>query len=331
MYEEFYNFHAKPFCLNPDPHFFFGSKEHKRVLAYMRYGIKQAEGFIVVTGDVGTGKTTLVSTLLEELESNRSVVASQLVTTQLEPDDLLRMVASSFKIPYEGFSKAMLLEKLEEFLRKKAKDKKRVLLIVDEVQNLLPHSLEELRMLSNFQDGTRPLLQSFLLGQAEFRDTVRNENLEQFRQRIIASYHLGPLGVDETRGYIEHRLRIAGWHSDPVITDDAYQGIFKYTCGVPRRINTLCDRLFLYSYLEELHTINIETVNNVITELEEELPYTNKDHHREDNNGKEFPIENEVVTKSLEKRISDIESRLSDIENVAESARGLVSFFLKKK
>ncbi|MCK5091174.1 MAG: XrtA-associated ATPase, partial [Gammaproteobacteria bacterium] len=298
MYEEFYNLQTKPFGLNPDPHFFFGSKEHKRVLAYMRYGIKQAEGFIVVTGDVGTGKTTLVSTLLEELESNKNVIASQLVTTQLEPDDLLRMVASSFKIPYEGFSKAMLLEKLEIFLRKKAKEKKRVLLIVDEVQNLLPHSLEELRMLSNYQDGARPLLQSFLLGQAEFRDTVRNENLEQFRQRIIASYHLGPLGVDETRGYIEHRLRVAGWHDDPVLTDDAYQGIYKFTCGVPRRINTLCDRLFLYSYLEELHTINNETVNNVITELEEELPYTDKGCSQEDDKGKEYAIDNEVIDKS---------------------------------
>lgn len=297
----------------------------------MRYGIKQAEGFIVVTGDVGTGKTTLVRTLLEELESNRNVVASQLVTTQLEPDDLLRMVASSFKVPYEGFSKAMLLEKLEVFLRKKAKEKKRVLLIVDEVQNLLPHSLEELRMLSNYQDGNRPLLQSFLLGQAEFRDTLRSENLEQFRQRIIASYHLGPLGADEARAYIEHRLRIAGWHDDPVLTDDAYQSIYNFTRGVPRRINTLCDRLFLYSYLEELHTINNETVNNVITELEEELPYTDKGHLREDDNRKEQAIDNGVIDKSLEKRISDIENRLGNIENVVENVRGLVEFFLKKK
>ena len=136
--------------------------------------------------------------------------------------------------------------------------------------------------------------------------------------------------ADETRGYIEHRLRVSGWQDEPVLTDDAYQSLYKYTCGVPRRINTLCDRLFLYSYLEELHTINTETVNNVIAELEEELPYTDKEPQQEGDNGKENTSEKMVLAESLENRISNIENRLGAIENVVESARGLVRFFLNK-
>lgn len=270
MYESFYNLSAKPFALSPDPSFYYGSKEHNRVLAYLRYGLNQGEGFVVVTGDVGAGKTTLVGTLLSEITANTNIIASQLVTTQLGPDDLLRMVAASFRLVHEGVAKATLLKNIETFLRQQERYNKRVLLIIDEAQNLGPHSLEELRMLSNFMVGNKSLLQSFLLGQAEFRDTLAGDNLEQFRQRVIASYHLGPLGADETRGYVEHRMKVVGWKDDPEFSDDAYEAIYKYTHGVPRRINTLCDRVLLYSYLEELHQISGETVNEVTKELGEE-------------------------------------------------------------
>lgn len=270
MYESFYNLSAKPFALSPDPSFYYGSKEHNRVLAYLRYGLNQGEGFVVVTGDVGAGKTTLVGTLLAEITANTNIIASQLVTTQLGPDDLLRMVAASFRLAHEGVTKASLLKNIETFLRQQERYNKRVLLIIDEAQNLGSHSLEELRMLSNFMVGNKSLLQSFLLGQAEFRDTLAGDNLEQFRQRVIASYHLGPMGADETRGYVEHRMKVVGWKDDPEFADDAYAAIYKYTHGVPRRINTLCDRVLLYSYLEELHRITGETVNEVTEELGEE-------------------------------------------------------------
>lgn len=273
MYEAFYKLEAKPFQLNPDPRFFFGSSGHKRVLAYLRYGIAQGEGFVVVTGEVGAGKTTLIRTLLQELSQDRKLVIGQLVTTQLDPDQLLGMIASAFGVEHDGLTKAALIRRLEAFLIRQAHTGKRVLLIVDEAQNIPLKSLEEMRMLSNLQVGTRSLLQSVLLGQAEFRDLLRSQDSEQLRQRIIASHHLGPLNLEETQGYIEHRLSHVGWGGDPVFTPEAYAGIYDFTGGVPRRINTLCDRVLLYGYLEELHQIDAEIVHRVTEELDQEFPY----------------------------------------------------------
>lgn len=273
MYETFYKLEAKPFQLNPDPRFFFGSSGHKRVLAYLRYGIAQGEGFVVVTGEVGAGKTTLIRTLLQELSQDRKLVIGQLVTTQLDPDQLLGMVASAFGVEHDGLTKAALIRRLEAFLIRQAHSGKRVLLIVDEAQNIPLKSLEEMRMLSNLQVGTRSLLQSVLLGQAEFRDLLRSQDSEQLRQRIIASHHLGPLNLEETQGYIEHRLRHVGWEGDPAFTSEAYAGIYDFTGGVPRRINTLCDRVLLYGYLDELHQIDADVVRRVTEELDQEFPY----------------------------------------------------------
>ena len=249
MYKSFYNLRAKPFQLSPDPRFFFNSRGHKRALAYLRYGIKQGEGFIIVTGNVGTGKTTLVSALFQDLE-RENVVGAQIVTTQMQADDLLRMVAAGFGLPYQRIGKVGLIKGLESFFRTCAQEGKRVLLVVDEAQGLPKKSIEELRMLSNFQMNGRSLLQSFLLGQREFRNTMRSAGFEQLRQRVIAAYHLKPLDELETRGYIEHRLRTAGWRNDPSIVDDVFLGVHHFAEGVPRRINTLCDRLLLYGYLE---------------------------------------------------------------------------------
>lgn len=273
MYESFYKLNAKPFQLNPDPRFFFGSSGHKRVLAYLRYGITQGEGFVVVTGEVGAGKTTLIRTLLQELSQDRKLVIGQLVTTQLDPDQLLSMIAGAFGVEHDGVSKAALIRRIEAFLIRQAHSGKRVLLIVDEAQNIPLKSLEEMRMLSNLQVGTRSLLQSVLLGQAEFRDLLRSTDSEQLRQRIIASHHLGPLNLEETKGYIEHRLAHVGWDNDPTFTDEAYAGIYDFTGGLPRRINTLCDRVLLYGYLEELHEIDADIVRRVTEELDQEFPY----------------------------------------------------------
>jgi len=271
MYESFYKLSAKPFQLSPDPKFFFASQGHKRAMSYLRYGLTQGEGFIVITGGVGTGKTTLVRTLFNEL-SKENIIAAQLVTTHLQADDTLKMVAASFGLAHEGASKAAILKNLEIFLMARAQEGKRVLLVVDEAQNLPVESLEELRMLSNFQAGSRSLLQSFLLGQNEFKETIQSAGLEQLRQRIIAAYHLEPLSVEETRGYIEHRLQLVGWEHSPAISDAAHQAIFAATGGVPRRINTFCDRLLLFGYLEELTALDEGHVNEVASELKQEAP-----------------------------------------------------------
>ena len=180
------------------------------------------------------------------------------------------MVAASFGLAHEGLDKATILKNLETFMTSRMRQGKRVLLLVDEAQNLPPRSLEELRMLSNFQLGGRVLFQSFLLGQVEFRNTIQAKGLEQLRQRVIAAYHLEPLDAEQTRGYIEHRLKTAGWAGDPQFSDDAYADIYRYSGGIPRRINTLCERLLLFGALEEVHEFDAEKVDTVVQELKNE-------------------------------------------------------------
>ncbi|SNS81406.1 putative secretion ATPase, PEP-CTERM locus subfamily [Noviherbaspirillum humi] len=270
MYESFYGFSAKPFQLKPDPLFFYGSKGHKRAMGYLEYGVAQGEGFIVITGDVGAGKTTLVRSLFRKLPANE-IVAAQIVNTQVTADDIVRQVAAAFGLPFQGVSKAGLLSSLEQFLRQCERQGKRALLVVDEAQNLTPGAIEELRMLSNFQSDERALLQTFLVGQPEFRSLLLGLGMKQLLQRVIATYHLGPLDLEETTAYIQHRLRTVGWAEDPVIEQPSYGAIYAYTGGIPRKINTLCDRLFLLGYLEDLHRFGAKEVEKVIADINEEL------------------------------------------------------------
>jgi general secretion pathway protein A len=270
MYREFFGLTGKPFQLSPDARFFFPSKEHKRALSFLQYGLGQGDGFIVITGDIGTGKTTLVQTLLADLDPKVTIVAN-MVTTQLKEDDLLTLVAFQFGLRPNGPSKAVLLRDLEQFFLHRTRENKRVLLIVDEAQNLPAQSVEELRMLSNFQYQGKPLVQVFLLGQEEFRATLLSEGFEQLRQRVIATYHLNPLDSEETRTYIEHRLKLVGWNANPTFSDEAFERIFAFTQGVPRRINNLCDRTLLYAFLEELHQIDGEVVRQVADEIGNEF------------------------------------------------------------
>ncbi len=270
MYEPFYSLSGKPFQLSPDPAFYYGSPVHRRAYAYLEYGLYQGEGFIVITGEVGAGKTTLVRNLLANLDP-RQVLAAHLVSTQLDADDLLRSVAGAFGLQTKNTDKASLLAELEQFLRRVAAERKRALLIVDEAQNLTPRAVEELRMLSNFQGGERALLQSFLIGQPELRPILQGQDMQQFRQRIIASYHLGPLDRTETQAYIEHRLNQVGWTGDPVIEDAAFDAIYAFTAGIPRRINMVCNRLLLAGFLNEKHVLGAEDVETVATEIKDEL------------------------------------------------------------
>jgi putative secretion ATPase (PEP-CTERM system associated) len=250
MYETYYGLTGKPFQLNPDPAFFFGSRGHKRAFAYLQYGVYQSEGFIVITGEIGAGKTTIVRSLFEQLDRER-LVAAQLVSTQLDADDMLRSVSAAFGLPAKAVDKATMLASLEAFLCQLAIDRKRALLVVDEAQNLTPRAVEELRMLSNFQLGDQALLQSFLVGQPELRAMMQSEQMQQLRQRVIASYHLGPLDKAETKGYIEHRLKHVDWKDDPKFDPACFDLIHTLTGGIPRRINTLCNRMLLAAFLAE--------------------------------------------------------------------------------
>jgi putative secretion ATPase (PEP-CTERM system associated) len=269
MYESHYGLNSKPFQLTPDPAFFFASKWHKRAMSYLQYGLSQAEGFIVITGGIGTGKTTIANSLLADIEDD--IVAAQIVTPKLNPDELVKMVASKFEIDVANKTKTDLLEALEAYLFGLSKQGKRALLLVDEAQNLPLETIEELRMLSNFQQAGKPLLQSFLLGQEELQPILRAPNMEQFRQRIVASCHLAPLSVEECREYIEYRMHSAGWKGEALFSDEAFTRIHDFTTGIPRKVNTLMDRILLFGFLEELETLDEQAVETVVAEVREEM------------------------------------------------------------
>jgi general secretion pathway protein A len=270
MYTEFYKLAAQPFQLTPDPRFFFESTVHRQAMAYLVYGLHHAEGFIIITGEVGAGKTILVENLLSTIDRT-TFVAAKIVTSQLSGDDLLHMVAAGFGIAKEGLAKGPLLQRLNDFALAQHRNGKRVLLIVDEAQNLSFEALEELRMLSNIFFDRKMALQSFLLAQPQFRATLGSPRLEQLRQRVTAAYHLGPLGEGESKAYVEHRLRRADWKDDPHFTEDCFPLIHQRTGGVPRQINTLCSRLLLFGFLEELHTLTAQAVEKVANDLREEI------------------------------------------------------------
>jgi len=318
MYEEIYKLSGNPFKLTPNPEFFYPSRIHKKVMAYLQYGLEQGDGFIVVTGNVGTGKTTIIQTLTNELEAKNDIILSQITSTQLNEGDLIRMVAVSFGLSINNQSKAALLKNLENFLREKSREKKRILLIVDEVQNMPKRSLEELRMLSNYQDQGKPLFQSFLVGQQQFKRIINRADMEQLKQRVIASYHLDPLDKDDVQKYIEYRLERVGWQNDPEFDAAAHKKIYQFTEGVPRRINIFCGRLLLHAALEGLHTITEHTVNDVIEEFADE------------NMQKSAVTQDTIVTSSqqslvdakfsaVEKRFRIMERKLKRIEDSLET------------
>jgi putative secretion ATPase (PEP-CTERM system associated) len=306
MFEPYYGLSGPPFQLSPDPRFFYGSRGHKRAHAYLQYGLYQSEGFIVLTGEVGAGKTTLIRNLLTELDADK-VVAAQLVSTQLDAESLLRAVAMAFGVAVREQTKAAVLAQLEAYLLSLVHKNQKALLIVDEAQNLAPQAVEELRMLSNFQVGNRALLQSFLVGQPQLRELMRSASMQQLRQRVIAAYHLGPLDQDETRAYIEHRLKQVGWQGDPRLHDDAFPVIYAHTGGVPRRINTLCTRLLLAAYLCEVHAIRGSDVEFVLEELSEEFGEA----ITATGNGSNASNDEAPTLVALEKRVAGVEKTMN--------------------
>lgn len=269
MYAEFFGMRGPAFQLSPDPRFFYPSQVHARALAYLQYGLHQSDGFIVITGEVGAGKTMLAQHLLSRMDRD-SYLTANIVSTQLGHDELLRMVASALNIPHAGLDKVSVLRDIEALLLHRHRAGQRCLLLVDEAQNLGRMALEELRMLSNLQAGGVPLVQSFLLGQPQLRKTLGSDDLRQLRDRVIASYHLGPMTKAETAKYIMHRLRLVGWNSNPEIQDEAMTEIHHRTEGIPRRINNLCTRLLIFAFLEKRRHLDVESVRTVIEDMSEE-------------------------------------------------------------
>jgi putative secretion ATPase (PEP-CTERM system associated) len=269
MLLDYYGFREHPFQMTPDPRLFFDSSVHRKAYAHLTYGLAQGEGFIIITGEVGAGKTTLVERLCGELDPAGFTVA-RIVTTQVSGEDLLRLVADAFGVPMEG-SKAAILKGISEVLRAGAREGRRHLLIVDEAQGLTPQGLEELRMISNVTEGGQALLQTILLGQPELKATIASPTLDQLRQRVLASFHLAGLSREESGAYVEHRLRAVGWTGQPGWEIGALDMVHRHSGGIPRRINRLCSRVLLSAALEEARVITAEMVEQTALELEEDL------------------------------------------------------------
>ena len=272
MYDDHYGFTGRPFQLTPDPRFWFDTAAHRKAMSYLGYGLSQGEGFIVITGDVGAGKTTLVGHLLDKIDRDR-LHAISIASTQIEPDDLLRIVATGLDVAQPGATKADLLAAIERGLHAVARTGRRTLLVVDEAQALPAKALEELRLLSNISAGGHALLQIFLLGQPEFRELLEGPGrLEQLRQRVIALHHLDPMGVDEVEPYMAHRLALVGWNGSPRFTGDAFDALHRGSGGVPRLLNQLANRVLLHGSIERIDTIDAAVVEAAMADIARDLP-----------------------------------------------------------
>ncbi len=298
-YLEHFNLNEQPFRLTPDPEFLYWSKQHARAKAYMESTIWLADGFVIITGDIGSGKTTLLQAFLGELEDN--IVSAVVSQTQLTPTQFLQAVLAEFGFKPFKKRKAELLDMLNMFLIEQYANGKKVILIIDEAQNLSKKVLEEIRMLSGIETHKEKVLRIILAGQPELKETLDSPTLKQLVQRVRLRFHIGPLDRREMREYIEHRLKIAGREHNDLIADDAFASIYRYTGGIPRLINTLCDTGLLVAFADDKKTVDTEDILLAVEELNW------KEH--EFKNGAPQPIPRLVPDRSKPSYLTRIEVR----------------------
>lgn len=266
MYEKTFGFREKPFTVSPNPRFLFLGRHHLEALEHLKYGIQERMGFVVVTGEVGTGKTTILRALLDSLESDTNTAF--VFNTRITAKQLLKGVLTDLGLDAAGLDKDDMVSALNDFLLRQLEVQRNTVVVIDEAQNLTPEVLEELRLLSNLETAQAKLLQILLVGQPELNYVLNLPQLRQLRQRITVMYHLQPLSLEETGEYIRHRLTVAGSSRDDLFTPDAIQGIYYYARGYPRLVNILCDRALLAAYADEKHQVDRELVDEVQREME---------------------------------------------------------------
>ncbi|MCM8784369.1 MAG: AAA family ATPase [Candidatus Omnitrophica bacterium] len=266
MYEEFFKWKENPFCITPDPSYLFLSRRHTEALNHLRYGIESRKGFIQITGEIGTGKTTLCRALLNSL--NSSTRSALILNPTLSENQLLENIIEDFGIPLTKRSRLSMLKALNQFLLEELARGHNCILIIDEAQNIKPSQLEHLRLLSNLETAKEKLLQIILVGQPELKEKLNVPQLKQLRQRIVVRYHIQPLERDEVLSYIKHRMRVAGCEDSANFTSLALEKIYFYSQGVPRLINALCEKALLCAYTLETHEITEEVIGRAEQELE---------------------------------------------------------------
>lgn len=266
MYEKFYGLTEKPFNTTPDSKFFFPSAKHTEALSSLLYAITERRGFVVITGEIGAGKTTVTRTLLNKLDIATKVAL--ITNTHLTPKELIVQILEELEIEYKPGGKQKLLSQLNAYLVRQLANDVNVVIIIDEAQNLAPKVLEEVRMLSNLETEKEKLVQIILIGQPQLKEKLNNPKLEQFKQRIALYYHLAPLSRQETDEYIRHRIKLAGAGQNEVFTSDAIDMLYSHSRGVPRIINLLCDSALLSGYIYDSRQITEKIIYEVVKERE---------------------------------------------------------------
>jgi general secretion pathway protein A len=265
MYEKFFYLKEKPFHITPDPRFLFLSSKHREAIELLCFGISKKKGFIVLTGEVGTGKTTLCRALLEKLSDR--VETALILNPLLSDHDLLKTITEDFGLKVEGSSAKAHIDRLNEFLLETASGGGNAVVIIDEAQNLSPRALEMLRLLSNLETEKEKLLQIIMVGQPELKDKLQLPELRQLNQRVIVRYHLDPLDLKETGAYIQSRLFVAGGSGTVSFTGEAVEGVYEGSSGIPRMINIICDRALTAAFIAEKRTVDIGAVKTATDEL----------------------------------------------------------------
>jgi len=324
MYEKFYGFKFKPFDLLPDPRFLYLSKKHDLALTHLEYGVTDNKGFIVLTGDVGTGKTTLINFFLKKIKAG--VNTALIFNTNLDPTTFLEMVVRDFGLPTADSRRSTLYDSLYQFLLDENVHGRRSVLIIDEAQNMPRETMEEVRMLSNFETEESYLLQIIMAGQPQLRRRLNDPELAQLTQRVSVHYHLSPLEKSEIGQYIEHRLKVTGYNSrDPLFTSEAIKKIYEYTNGVPRLISSICDTALVYGYADEIKTIDADLIEKVINNrgLEPGIQYeeevTSRDEEARPRKGRTTGSPNSMYlgVSEFAERLSKVEQRLDMLEKTS--------------
>ena len=328
MYESFYGFKEKPFDLHPDPDYLYMSRVHENTYVHLEYAILENKGFVVVTGEIGSGKTTLLNYLLNQISGNLQV--GLVNNTNILPSEFLKMVCKEFELDPRTSDKAELIDIFSGFLIEQFAAGERVVLIIDEAQNLTNDTMEEIRMLSNIETEKHHLIQIILVGQPELRFKLQQSNLKQFAQRVTVHCHLKGLEKDEVKEYVEHRLEVGGSERFDIFDPETIEKISDYSRGIPRLINILCDSALVYGFADGLETISTAILDNVYEELKALGTFTDYDVKPSANPPTTKP--SSVVSSGGEDfRIQLLENKVQLLEDKTGSLKDKLELLLEKR
>ncbi|HEV3481786.1 MAG TPA: AAA family ATPase [Candidatus Acidoferrales bacterium] len=314
MYQRFFGLRESPFNVNPDPRYLFMTRQIQEALAGLTYGIQNRKGFILLTGEVGTGKTTLVNRLLDWLRGQR-VATAYIFNSQLQVNHLFDFIMADFEIPYDSREKSQVLLRLNQWLLERYRSGETAVLIVDEAQNLSGELLEEIRLLTNLETSTEKLLQIVLAGQPELEEKLKLPQLRQLRQRITLRCRTSALSLEETYGYIAERLRIAGANGEPVFSKEAIQTVHLYSKGIPRVVNLLCEHSMINAYVDTVRPVPAHLVEEVAREFQlDEVPPIS-------GNGSSSSAQQAANTQALYESVNELLGRLRHLTVTPSSER----------